>query len=285
MKKDTESPNKKTPVIVLTANAISGARENFLREGFDDYLSKPIESEHLEKTLIQYLPKNKVILSRADVPEVKEKKTTSSEDYPVWLQDLDRIDIGEGLKNCGSVDSYVSIMKVFYESVPMTENNLTTAYEEKNFKDYTSYVHSLKSTSRTIGAQELSKLAEKLEEAGNAGDIATIDEYHDELMNLYSIVTYSLSKVPEIVGEAEKEEDEKPKEAITPSQMKDAYQTIIEVSKTLDYDTLTFILDSLKKYSLKDEDAKIMRRIGEMAYKLQWDEIGNLAGEGLKGVE
>ncbi len=285
MKKDTESPNKKTPVIVLTANAISGARENFLREGFDDYLSKPIESDHLEKTLIQYLPKEKVHLSRADVPEVKEKKTTASEDYPVWLQDLDRIDVGEGLKNCGSVDSYISIMKVFYESVPMTENNLTTAYEDKNIKDYTSYVHSLKSTSRTIGAQELSKLAEMLEAAGNAGDVETIDEYHDELMNLYSIITYSLSQVPEIAGKEEKEEDEKPKEAITPSQMKDAYQTIIEVSKTLDYDTLTFILDSLKKYSLKDEDAKIMRRIGEMAYKLQWDEIGNLAGEGLKGVE
>jgi signal transduction histidine kinase/CheY-like chemotaxis protein/GGDEF domain-containing protein len=284
MKKDTDSPNKDTPVIVLTANAISGARENFLREGFDDYLSKPIESDHLEKTLIKFLPKNKVILGEDTGGERPSEESKAQEQYPEWLQKLEKIDVGEGLRNCGSVDSYLSIIKVFYESADMTEDNITTAYREGNIKDYTSYVHSLKSTSRTIGAKELSKLAERMEAAGNAGDTATIDEYQDELMNLFSIVRYSLSKVPEIEEAHKKEEDSGAKEEISTAQMKDAYQTIIEVSKTLDYDTLSFILDSLKNYKLRDEDLKITRKIGDMAYKLQWDEIGNLAAEGLKGL-
>ena len=67
--------------------------------------------------------------------------------------------------------------------------------------------------------------------------------------------------------------------------MVDAYQSIIEVSKSLDYDTLTFILDSIKKYQLPEKDQKITRKIGEMAYKLQWDEIVNLANEGLSEQE
>ena len=72
---------------------------------------------------------------------------------------------------------------------------------------------------------------------------------------------------------------------ISRAQLKDAYQSIIEVSKSLDYDTLTFILDSLRNYRLPESDRKITRSIGEMAYKLQWDEIVRLASEGLTLLE
>ena len=284
IKKDTDGANKNTPVIVLTANAISGAKENFIREGFDDYLSKPIESEKLEETLIKYLPKNKVILSGAgEEPVAEEKKSDASEGMPEWTTKLDKIDITEGLKNCGNLESYLSIVRVYFESADMTKSNIETAFNDKNWKDYTSYVHSLKSTSRTIGAKELSKLAERMENAGNDGDIETIEKTQDELMALFAAVRENLSMIPDI---AEKEEAENVvKEEITRNQMMDAYQSIIEVSKSLDYDTLTFILDSIKKYSLPERDQKITRKIGEMAYKLQWDEIVSLAIEGLNAQE
>lgn len=66
IREDRFHPNQETPVIVLTANAISGARERFLEEGFQDYLSKPIDTAKMEATLIQYLPPEKVQLSGAD---------------------------------------------------------------------------------------------------------------------------------------------------------------------------------------------------------------------------
>ena len=106
IKKDNDSKNKDTPILVLTANAISGARENFLREGFDDYLSKPIESDRLEDALIRYLPKDKVLLSsEAGAAEVKGETKEQPDDYPEWLKKLEEINVGEGLKNCGDVDS------------------------------------------------------------------------------------------------------------------------------------------------------------------------------------
>ncbi len=283
IKKDTESPNKNTPVIVLTANAISGAKENFIREGFDDYLSKPVESDKLEETLIKFLPKEKVILSSqgGEVP-INEAPAEETSDSFDWMSSLEKIDVDEGLKNCGTEDSYLSILKVYYESAPMTESNIVTAFEDENWKDYTSYVHSLKSTSRTIGAKELSAFAAEMEAAGNDNDIDKIRARQGELMALFGTVKETLSKIPEIAGV---EVEEEVKEDISPAQLMDAYQSIIEVSKSLDYDTLTFILDSLKKYNLPEKDHKITRRIGEMAYKLQWDEITTLANEGISSQE
>jgi len=284
IKKDAEGPNKNTPVIVLTANAISGAKENFIREGFDDYLSKPVESNKLEETLIKYLPKEKVQLTSEGTEGAKVKEAASDSEYPAWFDKLEHIEVSEGLKNCGNAESYLSILKVYYESADITQENIENAYNEENWKDYTSYVHSLKSTSRTIGAKELSKLAEKMENAGNENDLETIHDHQPELINLFTIIKHSLAEIEEIAGTKEETEGLE-KEEITKAQMIDAYQSIIEVSKSLDYDTLSFILDSVKKYKLPDNDQKITRKIGEMAYKLQWDEIVNLAQKGISEQE
>jgi hypothetical protein len=121
-----------------------------------------------------------------------------------------------------------------------------------------------------------------MEAAGNDNDIDKIRARQGELMALFGTVKETLSKIPEIAGV---EVEEEVKEDISPAQLMDAYQSIIEVSKSLDYDTLTFILDSLKKYNLPEKDHKITRRIGEMAYKLQWDEITTLANEGISAQE
>ncbi|MBQ3796474.1 MAG: EAL domain-containing protein [Butyrivibrio sp.] len=316
IKKDAASPNAKTPIIVLTANAISGARDSFLKVGFDDYLSKPIESDKLEATLIKFLPKEKVVMTKVGPEEPLEKRNGTSKNTNVtevsesgftkegyksiasdefsneemaqvpnlepWMDKLEEIDASEGLKNCGSPDSYLNILKVYYESIESTRNNIENAYEERNWKDYTSYVHSLKSTSRTVGAMKLSKLSAKLEEAGNKLDLNVISNYHTELLNLYSIIKYSLDSIPEIAGIEEESESKQP---ITPNQLKDAYNSIIEVSQILDFDTLTFILDSLKNYSLPSEDKKTIGTISELAYKLKWDEVIKTVENRLKDQE
>ena len=50
-----EMPSFNTPVVVLTANAISGMKEEYLKKGFDDYLSKPIEKAELNRVIKKYL--------------------------------------------------------------------------------------------------------------------------------------------------------------------------------------------------------------------------------------
>ncbi len=265
MKADIGSPNADTPVIVLTANAISGAKENFLKEGFDAYLSKPLESDKLEDALIRFLPKDKLVLTHDD----KDKNVES--DIGDFAENFEFIDREEGVKNCGTMDSYLSILKVYYESIGFTKENITNTFESRNIKDFTSYVHSLKSTSRTIGAMELSRLSRVLEDAGNSGDMQTIEEVTPQLLNLYAIIEHELSLVPQITGE--KIDNDDPKNTISENQLLDAYNSILEISAMLDYDTLMFILDSVKEYRIEGKDNDIIKKISDMAYKLDWDGI------------
>ncbi len=284
IKEDKDSPNIDTPIIVLTANAISGARDNFLKAGFDDYLSKPIESDRLEETLIKFLPKDKVNITVTS-EEDEEKETDyqeSTDNEPSWSSHLGIIDKNVGLKNCGTYDSYLSILKVYYESIESSMSNIRTTYEEENWKDYTSYVHSLKSTSRTIGATELSKLSERLEKAGNEKNLDTIRENTDKLLLMYEEIGNTLKGIEEIAG---KEEDDSDKPMITKAQMSDAYSSILEVSKVFDYDTLMFILNSLKEYRLEEKDKEMVQQISALAYKLNWDEINNLVSNRLEMKE
>ncbi len=72
MKECKDTPNQKTPVICLTANAVSGMREMYINAGFDDYLTKPIDTGRLESMLIKYLPPD--LLEMAEEAEKAEKK-------------------------------------------------------------------------------------------------------------------------------------------------------------------------------------------------------------------
>ena len=282
IKADKESPNLDTPIVVLTANAITGARDNFLRVGFDDYLSKPIESQKLEATLIKFLPQDKVNITVVDEQqEASENEAPQEIPHFEWIKALEfieEIDVETGLKNCGGEDSYLSILKVFYESIDSSKQNIETTFAEENWKDYTSYVHSLKSTSRTIGAMKLSKMAENMENAGNANDIDTIKTYQAELLTKYYVIQTGLSHIPEIAGEPEVIKEKK---EISKAQLEDAYNSIYEVCSVLDYDTLMFIVESLKEYELDYEDAMTMKKVSELSYKLDWDGIKQLVQDRL----
>jgi DNA-binding NtrC family response regulator len=73
-----------TPVIALTADAIVGARENYIKEGFTDYLSKPVMYEALEALLHKYLNKD-LVMSEEELSKEKASKADAAENKPVVL--------------------------------------------------------------------------------------------------------------------------------------------------------------------------------------------------------
>ncbi len=209
--------SRDVPVICLTADAVMGARERYLAEGFSDYLTKPINSTALEKMLMKYLPQDKVRHVREAVNPSEENASSedpSSAKAPVGedIPELRAVDEPEGfaMLRASGIEpktglSYCQNDEIFYREILLEYANgrkekaerLTKNFEEENWHDYAIDAHSLKSTSKTIGATDLAEIAAKLEKSASQENPDVSREAHDEMMKEYEAVTNAiLSAVP-----------------------------------------------------------------------------------------
>jgi len=179
---------KDIPVIALTANAISGAKEKYLNCGFDDYLSKPVEIKQLEQLLLKYLPPQKVSMIE-ETDKVQRSSSLCVGEY---------IDRAVGMKYCAHDEGiYLEILKVYCEEYDTKVHSLEKSFAEENWKDYVTYVHSIKSTSLGIGGVQLSEVAAAIEKAGKEGNLSYVKARHEELMNLYNNTEKEAEKMAE----------------------------------------------------------------------------------------
>ena len=178
-----DNPNCRTVSVCLTANAISGAREKYIAAGFDNYLTKPINPDKLEEMLLEYLPAEKVVATSNVNP--------SQTDYKYMNIDM-------GLKySDGMEDLFRSVVEIFCNLKDDKKEKIQRAFESGNWKDYTIFVHALKSTALSIGGEQTAKIAKELEMAGNVlRDVNStesdkreaesfIKAHHAEAMELY----------------------------------------------------------------------------------------------------
>lgn len=187
--RETENgASKDVPVICLTADAIIGAKERYLSEGFSDYLTKPIDSFALEKILMKYLPDDKIELISEEITETSEEDETVAEAFAV-LRSVG-IEPKAGLKYCQDDETlYKTLLTEYAYGEIEKAHNLQKSYEAENWHDYSIYVHALKSSSRMIGATALSVRAAKLEAAADNSDTGTINIEHAAMMEEYEVLT------------------------------------------------------------------------------------------------
>ena len=189
-------------VVALTANAIVGVKEMYLSKGFDDYLSKPIDTRKLEQLLLRFVPESK--LKEMDAPVASKragKSTTKDSSLEQQGEAFDErqadnstryIDQKIGLRySSESKDMYKSFLQIYCDFAEDKIDKLNNTYECKQWEDYVTYVHSVKSTSLNIGGEKLSKLAADIEEQGMkylAGDESKLEYLitsYKDLMELY----------------------------------------------------------------------------------------------------
>ena len=188
IRESASGASKDSPVICLTADAVVGAKERYLEEGFTDFLTKPIDSYALEKMLMKYLPEEKVE-SVVDDSEPSKNKAEINEDGYNALRDAG-IEPRVGLPYCQNDEEFYRTLLAEYARGKQEKSEmLTKSFEAEDWHNYAIYVHALKSTSKTIGALLLSEQAAKLEAAANTGDASTIRKEHDDMMERYTAVT------------------------------------------------------------------------------------------------
>lgn len=171
-----------TVMIALTANAVVGAEEQYLSAGFDGYLSKPITIKDIEKTLALYLPAD-IIGRNEDISNIDQ----NNKDNKCITIDTARqigLNVDSALVySCGDEDFYLELLTDYAEQASDRCAELTSYLEAGNLKDYEILVHSVKSSSKTIGADDLSELAKLLESAARDSNADYVRQHHDALVS------------------------------------------------------------------------------------------------------
>ena len=218
LRKQTDNLNCNKPCIILTANAISGAKENYLAEGFDGYLSKPIDSRELERQLIRFLPEEKVngvkpeavneasapqntetdadneVMEFAPAAKGEEKEKAIYTGIFEKIKTIPGIDTRAGLGYCNTMNLYMDVLSILHNSLEDRLGELDMYAEQADYEDYAIVMHSLKGSFKTIGAAKLGDQAQKLEDAGKLEDADYIRTNHDPFMKECRSLSVSLSE-------------------------------------------------------------------------------------------
>ncbi|MDR3302478.1 MAG: response regulator [Spirochaetaceae bacterium] len=174
------------PIIAFSANAVQGARELFLESGMNDFISKPIDASELNRVLSKWLPADALggatdaeptpPLNALRLPEASLKVPQA----PLFeeLGAIRGLNLEEGLSHVGGTQEvYYAVLRQFCTSFDEWVREVATNLEKENWKDYTIKLHAYKGVLASIGQQELSEQAAKLEAAAKAalagGEAAT----------------------------------------------------------------------------------------------------------------
>ena len=258
------------PIIALTANAVSGAKEMFLAEGMDDFVAKPIDLKDITAKLFKWLPKEKVVPISAEQAEqdAKEKQFLQPE------INIEGLDTKTAIDHLGSFDLFMTVLKEYYFSIDKKADTIQSHYEAGKIHDYTIEVHALKSASRQIGAMELADTAAELEKAGNDGNTALIKEKTMPMLAVYRSMKDLLQPhIPEAT--VAKETVSATNDDILP--LLDKLSEALECFDTLQIDE---VVEEMSGFSYSsDEQQECFNKLKDAAEISDIDSIGEIVTE------
>jgi len=270
VKSNIGHPNISTPVIVLTANAISGAKEQYIQAGFNDYLSKPIIPEQLEKMIVKLLPAEKIVEGEKKKVEVEKSKL----DLPME----EGIDWNYARLHLSDDDSLINTLRSFEKSVDSEAKKLESIYKDllnnKENKDildlYRVTVHAMKSTSTLLGFVPIAGVAATLEMAARRENVDEIIKVTPYFLSEWRGYKEKLAFV--------KENDFEKKDIGDFTLIRDYLNQLKEAALNFDVHGADSVIDKLSKFDFSDDD-ELMGQIEVAVNNLDMEEVEKLCDE------
>lgn len=239
------------PIIALTANAVSGTKEMFIREGMNDFVAKPIEMRTILSKLRTWLPKHKI----KKVYEVANEETGQKE---VKCVVIDGLDTEAAMKLLGTEKLFWAVLKDYYQVIEKKAKLIKELEEAEDWHAYTIEVHALKSASKQIGATELSEKAARMEKAGNEEDGQLIHQSTDELLAQYlgylEILKPYFPEENKVVN---------PEKLMTNNELLGYFDNIRTAAEDLDFDAMEYILEVMSEYKYEDASQERFEELKE----------------------
>ncbi len=263
--------NRDTPVIVLTANAVKGANEEYRKLGFDDFLTKPIQPDTLERKIFCLLDKSKVKENAA----AKQRQ----ENEEIALPAIAGVDVTFGLNHTGGMKSYLSVLKQFVNVADTDAKELSTYIEavtagEDGYdavKSFRIKVHAMKASANIMGAFQVYGVAAMLENAA----------IHENIREIQEVAPYFLAEWKQLKETVEKSLPKENNKREKPAgQTLEALLHMLETSmKTYDIKNADSIMEKLRSYEWEQEELALIKELEASVSALDSEKVSALCVE------
>ncbi len=245
------------PIIMLTANVILSDREKYIKEGFDDFLSKPILFNKLEQILRKYLSKELIVEENSNKIE--------SDKQCIELPQIDEFHFDYALSLVQEEELLYKFLLDFQKTLEVLPGKLEGLYvsisEEAGIDNYRSEVHALKSTSATVGALLVSQMARLLE-------IAAIEKDLEKIHTLHPILLTELAKHKERLDEALAVEEIEENEGAL--ELETEYLDMLTAAlQKDDYNVADFLISKIKQQQYAEQLQVLVDALAEQVFNLQ----------------
>jgi len=231
--------NGRRPVIIaLTANAMEGVRQTFLQNGFQDFITKPLDRRLLHEALLRWIPAEKRTVGKTWQNHLADDDDRRKDFETIVIEGIDTDEVAS--HSTGSVEDYLEILSLYCMDGRRKLTLLRTLWEQRDYKNYGIEVHGLKSASANVGAMSVSSNAREQERAVNRGDTDFVDKHVQQLLAEYEAQIEHISRFLE--------NSQKNKIAVEKVQELEHAELVREIQNAL---------DSLENFRAKDCAHKI----------------------------
>ena len=265
----SEEKYQKLPIVALSANATTEARDLFAANGFSDFVAKPIKLKELCGCIRNWLPEALVVTEGVEA-------MTSQEEAADDLQ-IEGLNVQEGIQNSGSKDLFISLLGDFYKLIDQKSTKVEKCLADGLIRDYTIEVHALKSTARMIGAMELSEKFYRLEQLGNAGEEKVLAIETPDVLSLYR------SYKPILEPFAKLREQEK--QEVSVEQIIEELEHLKNAMDSFDLDGADVAMHVLEGFAFPEEYQKKVEDLSAYVADVAMEDVMRLADELIENLQ
>ncbi|MDE6662860.1 MAG: response regulator [Lachnospiraceae bacterium] len=183
IRKDCGENGRLPVMIALTANAMEGIRECFLANGFQDFITKPLEIRPMHEALLRWIPEKKRTAVKVQTEDKQSDDDKHREFQDILIEGIDTDEVAKHYS--GTVEEFKELLNLYCLDGKRKPERLRELWEKGDYKGYGIEVHGLKSASANVGAMKISNSAREHEKAVYRGDETFVDSHISRLLADY----------------------------------------------------------------------------------------------------